>query len=77
MRLQTSFAIRQDLLTERRLRDMLALRRIREATLLRDSDKEPELMNLHLVIFRWRWFLSKYRLTDSRNIARIEHLEGK
>src|SRR5204863_6818499 len=36
-----------DLLTERRLRDMLALRRIREATLLRDSDKVPELMNLY------------------------------
>src|SRR5438045_3359333 len=36
-----------DLLTERRLRYMLALRRIREATLLRDSDKVPELMNLH------------------------------
>src|SRR5205823_14729850 len=36
-----------DLLTERRLRDMLALRRIREAALLRDSDKVPELMNLH------------------------------
>ena len=36
-----------DLLTERRLRDVLALRRIGEATLLRDSDKVPELMNLH------------------------------
>src|SRR2546423_8227856 len=35
-----------DLLTERRLRDVLALRRIREAALLRDSDKVPELMNL-------------------------------
>src|SRR5713101_2444175 len=36
-----------DLLTERRLRDMLALRRVGEATLLRDSDKIPELMNFH------------------------------
>src|SRR5882724_8578211 len=36
-----------DLLTERRLRDVLALRRVGEATLLRDSDKVPELMNLH------------------------------
>src|SRR5438552_5378317 len=36
-----------DLLTERRLRDVLALRRIREAALLRDRDKVPELMNLH------------------------------
>ena len=34
-------------IAERRLRDVLALRRIREATLLRDSDKVPELMNLH------------------------------
>src|SRR6266699_49628 len=36
-----------DLLTERRLRDVLALRRIGEATLFRDSDKVPELMNFH------------------------------
>ena len=36
-----------DLLTERRLRDVLALRRVGEATLLRDSDKIPELMNFH------------------------------
>ena len=34
----------------RRLRDVLALRRIPEATFLRDSDKVPELMNLHRVI---------------------------
>jgi len=40
------------LLTERRLRDMLALRRIGEATLLRDSDKVPELMNFHRAILR-------------------------
>ena len=39
-----------DLLTERRLRDVLALRRIGEATLLRDSDKVSELMNLHRTI---------------------------
>ena len=32
---------------QRRLRNMLALRRIGEATLLRDNDKVPELMNLH------------------------------
>jgi hypothetical protein len=38
------------LLTERRLRYVLALRRIREATLLRDSDKVPKLMNLHRTI---------------------------
>ena len=36
-----------DLLTERWLRDVLALRRIGEATLLCDSDKVSELMNLH------------------------------
>ena len=36
-----------DLLTERRLRYVLALRRVREATLLRDSDKVSELMNFH------------------------------
>ena len=36
-----------DLLTERRLRYVLALRRIGEATLLRDSDKVSELMNFH------------------------------
>src|SRR5436853_7526670 len=36
-----------DLLTERRLRDVLALRRIGEATLLRDRNKVPELMNFH------------------------------
>jgi len=36
-----------DLLTERRLRYVLALRRVAEAILLRDSDKVPELMNLH------------------------------
>src|SRR5437868_13204198 len=36
-----------DLLTERRLRDMLALRRVGEATLLRDRNKVPELMNFH------------------------------
>src|SRR5438034_7044801 len=36
-----------NLLTERRLRYVLALRRIGEATLLRDSDKVSELMNLH------------------------------
>src|SRR5437588_7349772 len=41
-----------DLLTERRLRDMLALRRIGEATLLCDSDKVPELMNFHRLDFR-------------------------
>ena len=35
-----------DLLTERRLRDVLALRRMGKATLLRDSEKLPELMNL-------------------------------
>jgi hypothetical protein len=35
------------LLTERRLRDVLALRRVGEATLLGDSDKVTELMNLH------------------------------
>ena len=39
-----------DLLTERRLRDVLALRRIGEATLLRDGNKVPELMNLHRTI---------------------------
>jgi|SRR5947208_15421038 len=39
-----------DLLTERRLRDVLALRRVREATFLRDSDKVPQLMNLHHAI---------------------------
>src|SRR6266576_2354810 len=39
-----------DLLTERRLRYVLALRRIGEATLLRDSDKVPELMNFHRTI---------------------------
>ena len=39
-----------DLLTERRLRYVLALRRMREATLLRDSDKVPKLMNLHRAI---------------------------
>src|SRR6266567_9317835 len=39
-----------DLLTERRLRDMLAVRRVGEATLLRDSDKVPKLMNLHRAI---------------------------
>jgi len=32
------------------LRDMLALRRVGEATLLRDSDKVSELMNLHRAI---------------------------
>src|SRR5438874_13679862 len=36
-----------NLLTERKLRDVLALRRIGEATLLRDSDKVSELMNFH------------------------------
>src|SRR6266850_8197818 len=36
-----------DLLTEGRLRDMLALRRVGEATLLRNRDKVPELMNFH------------------------------
>src|SRR6476469_3599481 len=36
-----------DLLTERRLRYMLTLRRVGEATLLRDRDKVPELMNYH------------------------------
>ena len=36
-----------DLLTERRLRDMLTLRRLGETTLLLDSDKIPELMNFH------------------------------
>src|SRR5436309_1679240 len=36
-----------DLLTERRLRYVLALRRIGEATLLRDRDKVSELMNFH------------------------------
>ena len=36
-----------DLLTERRLRYVLALRRVGEATLLRDSDKVSELMNLY------------------------------
>src|SRR5437763_16188493 len=36
-----------NLLTERRLRYVLALRRVREATLLRDSDKVSELMNFH------------------------------
>src|SRR5438132_9846146 len=36
-----------DLLTERWLRYVLALRRVREATLLRDSDKVSELMNFH------------------------------
>jgi len=36
-----------DLLTERRLRYVLSLRRIGEATLIRDSDKIPELMNFH------------------------------
>jgi hypothetical protein len=36
-----------DLLTERRLRDMFALRRVGEATLLGNSDKISELMNLH------------------------------
>src|SRR5205085_6248066 len=41
-----------DLLTERRLGDVFALRRIGEAALLRDSDKVPELMNLHCLDFR-------------------------
>src|SRR6266513_1549253 len=41
-----------DLLTERRLRYVLALRRIREATLFRDCDKIPELMNFHRLDFR-------------------------
>src|SRR4029077_17012049 len=36
-----------DLLTERRLRYMLTLRRVGEATLLPDSDKIAELMNPH------------------------------
>src|SRR5713101_6423440 len=36
-----------DLLTERRLRYVLALRCVGEATLLRDSDKIPKLMNFH------------------------------
>src|SRR5207253_9474144 len=43
---------RMDLLTERRRRDMLALRRVGEAALLRDSDKIPELMNFHRLDFR-------------------------
>jgi hypothetical protein len=38
---------KSNLLTERRLRYVLAFRRIGEATLLRDSDKVPQLMNLH------------------------------
>src|SRR5207245_849142 len=36
-----------DLLTERRLRYVLALRRVGEATLLGDSNKVSELMNFH------------------------------
>src|SRR6476659_8783802 len=36
-----------DLLTERRLRYMLTLRRVGEATLLGDSDKIAKLMNFH------------------------------
>ena len=36
-----------DLLTERRLRDVLALRGVGEATLLRDSDEVPELVDFH------------------------------
>src|SRR2546430_16500294 len=36
-----------DLLAKRRLRDVLALRRVGEATLLRDRDKIPKLMNFH------------------------------
>ena len=39
-----------DLLTERRLRYVLALRRVREATFLRDGDKVAQLMNLHRAI---------------------------
>src|SRR5919204_2481546 len=36
-----------DLLTQGRLRNMLAFRRMREATLLGDSNKVTQLMNLH------------------------------
>src|SRR5439155_21189752 len=39
-----------DLLTERRLRDVLALRRIGEATLLCDRNKVAKLMNFHRAI---------------------------
>ncbi len=41
---------KSDLLAERRSRDVLALSRVGEATLLRDSDKVSELMNLHRTI---------------------------
>jgi len=42
-----------DLLIERRLGYVLALRRIGEATLLGDSHKIAELMDLHRAILRW------------------------
>jgi hypothetical protein len=51
-----------DLLTERRLRDVLALRRVGEGTLLRHSDKIPELMNFHRTILRCeRRFVESHR----------------
>src|SRR5437762_6264050 len=58
-----------DLLTERRLRYVLALRRNRETTLLRDSDNVPELMNLHRVDTQLRRALCRSR--DRRPRARV------
>src|SRR3982750_3777338 len=54
-----------DLLAERRLRHMLAFRSVREATLLRNRNKIPELMNLHRRYSAASYCLSKSELATA------------